>query len=60
MYVYNEMDVETGINTYLKHNPGDLIAMCTHGSMGFLSLFSGSITERVTNHSSLPVLALKY
>lgn len=59
MNVYNEMTVETGINTYLKHNKGDLIAMCTHGNSGFLSLFSKSITEGVTNHSSLPVMTLK-
>ena len=59
MNVYNEMTVETGINTYLKHNKGDLIAMCTHGNSGFLSLFSKSITEGVTNHSSLPVMSIK-
>lgn len=59
MNVYNEMTVETGINTYLNHNKGDLIAMCTHGSTGFLSLFSKSIAEGVTNHSSLPVMTIK-
>jgi len=58
MNVYNEMEVETGINTYLKHNSADLIAMCTHGKTGFLSLFSKSIAEGVTNHSTLPVMTL--
>lgn len=58
MNVYNEMEVETGINTYLKHNPADLIAMCTHGKLGFLSIFSRSIAEGVTNHSSLPVMTM--
>ena len=52
------MEVETGINTYLKHNSADLIAMCTHGKTGFLSLFSKSIAEGVTNHSTLPVMTI--
>jgi nucleotide-binding universal stress UspA family protein len=59
MNVYNEMYVETGINTYLKNNPADLIAMCTHGTTGFLSLFSKSIAEGVTNHSTLPVITIR-
>lgn len=59
MNVYNEMYVETGINTYLKNNKADLIAMCTHGNTGFLSLFSKSIAEGVANHSSLPVMTIK-
>lgn len=57
--VYNEPEVETGINNFLKHNKGDLIAMCTHGVTGFLSLFSRSIAEGVANHASLPVMTLK-
>lgn len=59
MNVYNESHVETGINTYLKYNPGDLIAMCTHGKTGFLSLFSKSIAEGVANHAPLPVMTIK-
>ena len=59
MNVYNEMHVETGINTYLRHNKADLIVMCTHGSTGFLNLFSKSIAEGVANHSSLPVMTIK-
>ena len=59
MNVYNENQVETGINTYLKHNKGDLIAMCTHGHTGFLSLFSKSIAEGVANHSALPIMTIK-
>ncbi len=58
MNVYNELYVETGINTYLKNNPADLITMCTHGTTGFLSLFSKSIAEGVTNHSTLPVMTI--
>jgi len=56
--VYNEASVETGINTFIKQNPIDLIAMVTHGKTGFLSLFSKSIAEGVTNHSTLPVMTI--
>lgn len=58
MSVHNESSVEAGINTFLKHQPADLIAMSTHGKTGFLSLFSKSIAEGVTNHSSLPVMTI--
>lgn len=59
MNVYNEPSVEKGINDFLTYQDADLIAMCTHGRSGFLSLFSQSITEKVTNHSELPVMTLK-
>ena len=59
MNVYNEQDVETGINNFLRYKNADLIAMCTHGRTGFLSLFSKSIAEGVTNHSELPVMTIK-
>lgn len=58
MAVYNEPSVETGINTFIKQHPTDLIAMVTHGKTGFLSLFSKSIAEGVTNHSTLPVMTI--
>ncbi len=58
MNVNNELHVETGINTFLLHQPADLIAMCTHGNTGFLSLFSRSIAEGVSNHSDLPVMTM--
>ena len=58
MTIYNEPSVETGINTFIKQNPIDLIAMVTHGKSGFLSLFSKSIAEGVTNHSTLPVMTI--
>ncbi len=59
MNVYNEPAVETGINNFLKYKDADLIAMCTHGRTGFLSLFSKSIAEGITNHSELPVMTIK-
>ena len=58
MAVYNESSVETGINTFVEQQPTDLIAMVTHGKTGFLSLFSKSIAEGVTNHSTLPVMTI--
>ncbi|MCM4169800.1 hypothetical protein KCTC52924_03577 [Arenibacter antarcticus] len=59
MNVYNESSVETGINNFLDYKNADLIAMCTSGRTGFLSLFSKSIAEGVTNHSELPVMTIK-
>lgn len=56
--VYNETSVEAGINTFLNHQSADLIAMSTHGKTGFLSLFSKSIAEGITNHSALPVMTI--
>ncbi|MCM4158483.1 hypothetical protein FHG64_12945 [Antarcticibacterium flavum] len=58
MAVYNEPSVETGINTFVEQQPTDLIAMVTLGKTGFLSLFSKSIAEGVTNHSLLPVMTI--
>lgn len=60
MNVYNEANVEKGIDKFEKYNNVDLIAMCTHGRTGFLSLFSKSITETVTNHSKKPVIAINF
>ena len=59
MNVYNEPTVEAGINNFLKYKDADLITMCTNGRAGFLSLFSKSIVEGVTNHSDLPVMTIK-
>ncbi len=58
MALYNEPSIETGINTFVKQQPTDLIVMVTHGKTGFLSLFSKSIAEGVTNHSTLPVMTI--
>ncbi|WP_445731591.1 universal stress protein [Mariniflexile sp.] len=54
--VYNEPSLEHGITTFIKQHPVDLIAMVTHGKMGFLSLFPKSITENVTNN--LPIMTI--
>ncbi|MEX0995849.1 MAG: universal stress protein [Flavobacteriaceae bacterium] len=56
--VYNEPSVEKGINTFVEQQSTDLIAMVTHGKTGFLSLFSKSIAEGITNHSILPVMTI--
>ena len=58
MAIYNEPSVETGINTFTKQQPIDLIAMITHGKTGFLSLFSKSISKEVASHSTLPVMTI--
>lgn len=58
MTILNESSVETGINSFVKQQPVDLIAMVTHGKTGFLNLFSNSIAEVVTSHSTLPVMTI--
>ena len=58
MTIFNESSVETGINSFVKQQPVDLIAMVTHGKTGFLNLFSNSIAEAVTSHSTLPVMTI--
>ena len=57
-HIYNEHTVEIGINQFIEQNEADLIAMCTHGRTGFLRLFSNSIAEGITNHSTLPVMTI--
>ncbi|HLS30334.1 MAG TPA: universal stress protein [Flavobacteriaceae bacterium] len=51
--------MEIGTNIFSQYEDVDLIAMCTHGRTGFLSLFTKSIAEGVTNRSELPVMTIK-
>ena len=59
MAIYNEPSVQTGIDTFVKQQSVDLIAMVTHGKTGFLNLFSKSIAEGVAVHASLPVMTIQ-
>jgi nucleotide-binding universal stress UspA family protein len=38
---------------------GDLIAMATHGRRGLTHFMMGSVTERVLDHTRLPLLVLR-
>lgn len=44
---------------YAKEHSSDLIVMGTHGRTGLERLLLGSVAERVTHHSAVPVLLLR-
>jgi len=50
---------EEGLSDFCESYPNAMIAMATHGRKGFSRVFYGSVTEKVVNHCSLPVLSLK-
>lgn len=58
MHVYNESTVLRGIQKFEDSIAVDLIAMYTHSRKGLSSMFSKSIAEGVTNHSTLPVMTI--
>ena len=51
--------IEKGIFNFSNIVGGDLIAVITHGRKGFAHYFSGSISEDITNHATLPVITFK-
>lgn len=51
--------IEKGIFNFSNVVGGDLIAVITHGRKGFAHYFSGSVTEDITNHATLPVITFK-
>ena len=51
--------IEKGIFNFSNIVGGDLIAVITHGRKGFAHYFSGSVSEDVTNHATLPVITFK-
>jgi nucleotide-binding universal stress UspA family protein len=46
------------ILSYAEKNNVDLIAMSTHGRSGLSRFFFGSVAERVSRHSRVPVLLI--
>tara|TARA_Y100000589_G_scaffold331876_1_gene387591 strand:+ start:2677 stop:3546 length:870 start_codon:yes stop_codon:yes gene_type:complete len=54
--IYNDYSVEEGIFAFAKDIEADLISIFTHGYTGLRKLLSDNISERVVNHSELPVL----
>ncbi|HQQ99177.1 MAG TPA: universal stress protein [Cyclobacteriaceae bacterium] len=59
LQVYNDVDHETGLASYLKEVKGDLVVMATHGRRGLSHFFSGSIAEDVVNHIDCPIWTYK-
>ena len=55
----SDYTIEDGVFEYAQKIDADLIAMPTHGRTGLSHFFSGSITEDIANHSTLPVLTFK-
>lgn len=51
--------VEEGVLTFANLIGADLIAVPTHGRKGVSHFFSGSISEDIANHSTLPVITFK-
>lgn len=51
--------IEKGIFNFSNVVGGDLIALITHGRKGFAHYFTGSVTEDIANHASLPVITFK-
>tara|TARA_B110000091_G_C13815544_1_gene477532 strand:+ start:2387 stop:3223 length:837 start_codon:yes stop_codon:yes gene_type:complete len=51
--------VEDGILSFSNALGADLIALITHGRKGLAHVFSGSISEDVSNHSALPIITFK-
>ena len=58
MHIYNDKYIEDGILHFAEDERMDLIAVATHGRKGFKGLFMDSLTERLVNHSSLPILSV--
>ena len=51
--------IEDGILNFSNLVGADLIALITHGRKGLSHIFSGSISEDISNHSTLPIMTLK-
>ncbi len=51
--------IEKGIFNFSNVVGGDLIAMITHGRKGLAHYFTGSVSEDITNHATLPVMTFK-
>ncbi|MBU3010875.1 universal stress protein [Polaribacter vadi] len=51
--------IEQGVLNYSNAAGADLITLITHGRTGLAHLFSGSISEDVSNHATLPIMTFK-
>ena len=57
--IVSDYSVEKGILNFANVIGADLIAVATHGRKGLAHFFEGSISEDLTNHSTLPVMTFK-
>lgn len=56
--VFNAETPEKGILQFAEDRGMDVIAIVTHGRKGIKGLFASSLTEKLVNHSPLPVLSV--
>lgn len=54
-----DRSIEKGILNFSNVVGADLISVITHGRKGLSHIFAGSISEDITNHSTLPILTFK-
>jgi nucleotide-binding universal stress UspA family protein len=54
-----DRSIEKGILNFSNAVGADLISVITHGRKGLSHIFSGSIAEDITNHSTLPIITFK-
>jgi nucleotide-binding universal stress UspA family protein len=57
--IYNDISIEAGIINFSSLIDADVIAINTSGKRGLINLFSGSISEDLSNHAELPVITFK-
>ncbi|REG87289.1 universal stress protein [Winogradskyella sediminis] len=57
--VVSDYSIEKGILNFANVIGADLIAVATHGRKGLSHFFEGSVSEDITNHSTLPVMTFK-
>lgn len=57
--IVSDYSVENGVLNFANNIGADLIAIATHGRTGLAHFFEGSISEDITNHSTLPVMTFK-
>lgn len=57
--IVSDYSVENGVLNFANTIGADLIAVATHGRTGLAHFFEGSISEDITNHSTLPVMTFR-
>lgn len=57
--IYNDVSIESGILNFSNVIDADVILLNTSGRRGLAHLFTGSISEDLTNHAKLPVVTFK-
>ena len=59
-YVFNHYNFHRGLNAFCQEHHIDALCMITHGSTSGVHLFNSSLTEKVVNHSEIPVLTMHF